>query len=357
MTTVASSIGTDGRDYSTITAWEADLSDAATYSSGDVAQGVCFADSIFNENVTISDAGSLASSIELTSASTQRHDGTAGSGVVLKPSSPSSYAIAVKENNTDITFIEINGNSSNKLGIHHDMSLSGGSVRNCLIHNFGLTSSTSSPVHISRNLSLVSYTNNFIFNNTSPANSNLIVHRTDSVASNFYNNTYYYNIQGLGAVGGSGGVGTIFTADTDSSSNFKNNIFSRIGTQVFSDLASTSAHIEYNGVESGLGSPATNETVEATYTDHFISTSTTDPDLHLKTGTAFIDTGLDIGTTPTDVNIDIDGGDRDSSAATWDLGADEFGLVPASSTSSEDASRRLNLAFFGVQELGSFSTV
>ena len=78
MPTVAKSIGSDSRDYSTITAWEADLSNAAVYTSGDTAQGVCFADSVFNENVTISDAGSLATYIELTSASSQRHDGTAG---------------------------------------------------------------------------------------------------------------------------------------------------------------------------------------------------------------------------------------------------------------------------------------
>jgi hypothetical protein len=358
MPTVAKSIGTDARDYSTITAWEADLSNAAVYTSGDTAQGVCFADSVFNENVTISDAGSLATYIELTSASSQRHDGTAGSGVVLKPSSAGSYAIVVEENNTDITFIEINGNSSNRLGIYHNVGLSGGSVRNCLIHNFGLTSATSNVTYTTRNRSLVNYMNNFIFNNTSPANSDLIVHKTESVASNFYNNTYYYNIQGLGTSGGSGATGKIFNADANAASNFKNNIFSRIGTQVFNDLAGTSATIAYNGVESGLGSPATNETVEAAYADHFIGTSTTDPDLHLKTGTGFIDTGVDLGTSPAGVNVDIDGRDRDEAASTWDLGADEFGLnPPASVTSSDNPSRRLNLAFFGVQGLGSFSTV
>ena len=41
MATVAKSIGTTGRDYSTITAWEADLSNGSVYSSGDTAQGVC----------------------------------------------------------------------------------------------------------------------------------------------------------------------------------------------------------------------------------------------------------------------------------------------------------------------------
>ena len=57
------------------------------------------------------------------------------------------------------------------------------------------------------------------------------------------------------------------------------------------------------------------------------------------------------------MNLDIDGGDRDAAGTAWDLGADQFNLAPTSATSSDDPSRRLNLAFFGVQGLGSFSTV
>ena len=355
MPTVSKSIGTEGRDYSTITAWEADLANASVYTSGDKAQGICFADSDFVENVTISDVSALPTSFELTCANTQRHDGTTGSGVVIKPSSTSSYVINVQESNTDIIFLEINGNSSARFGIYHKGSLSNLSVRNCLIHNFGLTSTTSNDVLVTRNLSSVNYLNNFVFNNTSPANSDLIVHRTDSVSSNFYNNTYYYNIQGNGTSGGSGAVGKIFTADANSSSNFKNNIFSRIGTQVFDDLAGTSAAIAYNGVESSLGSPATNETVEAAFADHFVGTSTSDPDLHLKSGTSFIDAGVDLGTSPTGVNIDIDNADRDSAGSTWDLGADEFNLTPSEASANGEKDRKFNLSFYGVPGLGSFS--
>ena len=76
MATVAKSIGTTGRDYSTITAWEADLSNGSVYSSGDTAQGVCYADSVFTENVTISDASAIPTNIQLTAADGQKHDGT-----------------------------------------------------------------------------------------------------------------------------------------------------------------------------------------------------------------------------------------------------------------------------------------
>ena len=50
---VTKTIGTSSRDYSTIAAWEADLSDASIYSNNDDAVGVCYNDSSFNETVTI----------------------------------------------------------------------------------------------------------------------------------------------------------------------------------------------------------------------------------------------------------------------------------------------------------------
>ena len=42
MATVTKSIGTVGRDYSTIAGWAADLDDASIYSSGDTAKGECY---------------------------------------------------------------------------------------------------------------------------------------------------------------------------------------------------------------------------------------------------------------------------------------------------------------------------
>ena len=53
MANVAKTIGTVGRDYSTIAAWESDLADTSIYASGDEAEGDCYADSDFSENVSI----------------------------------------------------------------------------------------------------------------------------------------------------------------------------------------------------------------------------------------------------------------------------------------------------------------
>ena len=47
MATVTKSIGTSSRDYSTISAWEADLNDGSIYSNGDTAVVEMYADSPF----------------------------------------------------------------------------------------------------------------------------------------------------------------------------------------------------------------------------------------------------------------------------------------------------------------------
>ncbi len=89
MATLTKTIGTTSRDYSTIQAWEDDLddgtnaaNDATAYSSGDDAIGECFNDSAFDESVLINGGGTVElSTIILTVASGEEHDGTAGTGV------------------------------------------------------------------------------------------------------------------------------------------------------------------------------------------------------------------------------------------------------------------------------------
>jgi hypothetical protein len=57
--TVTKRIGTTGRNYSTITSWEADLDNTGIYASGDTTVGECYNDSAFNENVTINSGGTV----------------------------------------------------------------------------------------------------------------------------------------------------------------------------------------------------------------------------------------------------------------------------------------------------------
>ena len=59
MATVTYSIGTSGRDYSTVTSWEADLDNGALYSSGDDAVGECYNDSAFSDGAVINGGGTI----------------------------------------------------------------------------------------------------------------------------------------------------------------------------------------------------------------------------------------------------------------------------------------------------------
>jgi len=61
MATVTKSIGVTSRDYSTITAWEADLDNVAYYSSSDDAVGEMYDDSDFDEQVTINGGSTVGS--------------------------------------------------------------------------------------------------------------------------------------------------------------------------------------------------------------------------------------------------------------------------------------------------------
>ena len=93
MATVTKTIGTSSRDYSTIVAWEADLSDDSIYADTNDAVGVMYADSTFTDaTVTINggisiggSSGADLDSVTLTVVAASRHDGTAESGALLKP--------------------------------------------------------------------------------------------------------------------------------------------------------------------------------------------------------------------------------------------------------------------------------
>ena len=84
MATITKSIGTSSRDYSTITAWEADLDNTGIYTSGDDAVGECYNDTAFDEDATINGGNTVGlNSVTLTVADGERHDGTEGTGARL----------------------------------------------------------------------------------------------------------------------------------------------------------------------------------------------------------------------------------------------------------------------------------
>ena len=349
MANVAKTIGTAvGRDYSTMSAWESDLSDTNIYASQDAAEGNCFDDSEFNENIAIHGVFDL-SKITLTADPSARHDGTAGSGAIIKPFEPTSYAVNVHVSNTVISWLDINGDDDGANGVKFSTGTTGVYLQNCLVHNFGSTSGASIEVYVIRNIGTANFTNNFIFNNTSGSSADLFVHHSPpDVPSYIYNNTYYYNNVGNNATNS----GYIFYGTLNNAGSIAKNIVILRYDNNYWDAVDASATLDYWGAVGSIVG-VSNVTVD-TYANSFISTSTSDPDLHLKEGCNFIDTAVDLGTTPTNVQIDIDGNDRDSTRVTWDLGAHEFGIVITGGKKIK-SNTRFHL-FHGVEGFDAFST-
>ncbi|MDP3911642.1 MAG: hypothetical protein Q8Q14_14750 [Gemmatimonadales bacterium] len=349
MGTVVQSIGTDGRTFSTITAWEAQLDDAGVFSAGDDAVGECYDDSPFDETVTINGGGTIGlASITLTVAEGERHDGTAGTGARIVRGSQTDILLDINEvAPTSIRWLDINmneqftGPGSNKIVIR--LNRAGGTpfpehaVDKCLVHN------TQDPgvvggghvigVESSSNFRRV--TNNlfwrFIANSGSVGTACVLQDRT-GLAQKDANNT----IHGLDTPNHSGGGSAGIRKSNATGAICQNNVVTGVLASGGGSAACFSGTLT-GGTESHNASSDATATGTGSLTgidpaDQFVSTVVGSEDLHLKAGADCIDAGTDLGTTPTGVNIDIDGRDRDAEGDTWDIGADEFVLpfVPPS---------------------------
>lgn len=323
--------GVFSRYYSTISTWEADLDDEELYASSDIAQGSMYDDSAFNEDVTIDggDTVSLASRV-LTVPSSQRHDGTAGTGARIVRTVDVGECIEVAIAPTTVEWLEINMSdnecirgafktdtssttTSTFLGcIAHSIvtTVTGGDtgthsrafwadgntdILNCIA--YGLTSGGSSGYcDFFKMNGSGTYTQSFYNCTGYNANNNSSSGNTNAFQIKNHANKTVKNCISMGVSGSSSG-----TADC------------------FSEPAS--AVMQYN-MSSDATAGGTGSLASKTTADQFVST-VAPVDLHLKDGSDAIGAGTDLGTTPTNVNFDIDGRDRDDEGDTWDIGADQ----------------------------------
>lgn len=367
MATITRSIGTDNRQYSTITAWEADLDNDTPYDAGDDAVGECYNDSAFDESVTINGGGTLGlNSITLSVASGERHDGTAGSGARIVQSSKTATTGTVtlaSAANTRIIYcnwLEIDDSSaptSNSYGVY--ISAPPGWVRGCLIHGQGPSDGgASSCVGVYR------------IHNTFPGTNfdailNCVIYGQNGGGPNgedsygAYTTTsrslYCYNVTVFGQKTNSDGDPAYGIAVPDVSGITLKNIISAGqsnagsgGAACFSDSSYTSTVVA-DLASSDATANGSGALTNLTIANQFVSTTAGSEDLHLKYGADCIDAGTDLGTTPTGVNIDIDGRDRDAEADTWDIGADE--TQAASATWFEDWAHRIKLTINAHNEI------
>ena len=359
MATVTKTIGTSSRDYSTISAWEADLSDAAIYSAGDDAVGEMYADSTFTGNtVTINggtsiggSAGQDLNSVKLTVASASRHDGTAESGALLKPTSGSGHnqgIIRVQRDDFTIEWLDISMDSLNSTNTNTAIKLESGvgncTIRNMLIHDKGGNPGSSGPVGIHSTQAAGTSDNWYFLNNIIYS---LIETSNDSASAinvrAFQGNLYIYNntIYLIRSNGGSkDAVGIRCANDADTTANIKNNIVAGLdgadknhGYKIDNGSATlnSATNLSDDSVDAAddaedFGRNANDSTalINKTLADiAFVSTTAGSEDLHITADSVCVDAGTDLGTAGGS-QIDINGRDRDSQGDTWDIGAHEL---------------------------------
>jgi hypothetical protein len=347
------------RAFSTITLFEAMIDDSspAYWGTSDDVVGECYADSAFTDSRVYFDNKQSLASVKLTVNSDDRHDGTAGSGVVIRPTAGSGHNNAIIDVNIDnfiMEWIEIDLGSLDAQNTNKAVVLRGTNddniIRNNLLHDKGGNPGGTGPflIHALTGTSgsgdTLSILNNIIYSIIETSNDNAAGILVDAWAGiiNVYNNTVY-NVQSAGST--KVAIGIRAGRISGSTANVKNNIVAGLvsaasngerayehgpangGSGTFNEAYNLSDDTSATAYDaSGTGSLIDKSLAEI----DFVSTVAGSEDLHLDTGSVCLEAGVDLGTT-NEVNIDIDGVDRDATGVTWDMGADQASVSDAGS--------------------------
>jgi len=336
--TVTKTIGTNSRDYSTITLWEADLDNTGIYSSGDDAVGEMYNDSVFDEVVFINGGVTVGlNSITLTVAEGERHDGSAGTGARIERSvaGDSIFNPAISNKDINIHWLELSNvftgalNSGSDIAIYYGQDEQG-TVSNLLIHDIPGSTNSSRPgraIYVNGSRADVEIYNNIIYGVGGAQNTTSGTDVAGGLGINVLSNGSGHYISN----------NTVFEVlqDDASSVNNGNGIVSYSTSKVYNNLSIDNEGSDYSGSSANFTTNGSSDTTgntglqSLTSGNLFASTVEGASDfLHLKAGSPAIDAGTDLGTTPTGVNIDIKGRDRDTQGDTWDIGAHEY-VAPA----------------------------
>lgn len=320
MATITKTIGTSGRDYSTVTLWEADLDDGGIYSASDDAVGEMYNDSTFSERWTIDGGATIGlNSITLTVAESERHDGTAGTGVRFIQSASWKCQVTTTVP-THLSWFEMDGNSTvnNNTMLSHTRD---GTINHLILHNH--TTSWNSTVLSASGHNLDTTLSNCIvydFVNSAPSGKSVVI-VNQGVASGAGNITgANLTIHGCYSTGDSPTVA--YTLSDNYATRTGQNILITDCDVCFGISSYSKATVNHNASSDATAS-GTGSLTNIVTADQYVSTVSGSEDLHLKLGSDCIGAGIDLGTTD-DVQFDIDGYDRDTNAVTWDIGADQF---------------------------------
>jgi hypothetical protein len=258
----------------------------------------------------------------------QRHNGTKGTGYVLKPntSSPGEFlsGIDIQEDYVRIEGIEIDGstitNGQSVSGIQTVNIAASSDIRidKCLIHDFTSTTGANYPfaVGIKIDEGSLLITNNIIYdmtNTSSDADAHAKGMRLDGEDHDVYNNTVY-NVTSSGSTGTIAGIHAVSGTVT--------------ATNNYAGGTSGGANAyDFTGTMTQSYNMSSDTTADGTTRDNkapgnqFVSTTAGSENLHLKSSADALHAGDDLSVTFTD---DIDGDSRPTGVGTWDIGADEY---------------------------------
>lgn len=318
MAVITTSIQDEGGDYSSITAWEADLDNAGVYSASDDAVGSIDDNFLFAENPVINGGGTIGlATIKLTVGSGVRHDGTEGSGARLEGD------IGVSVTDVTIEWLEIfsAGSSYYCIRAAHASVSNRTLVDKCILHGIDYSGSQSQIYALGDNSGAIEARNCIIYdivhNGTGTRHVSGIYGASASRQIHIYNCTIHDIVCNTTSGNAYGFSFTDSTAHIVKNCVVTDPSGSTSGTkQCYSLSAPSNAVMEYN-LASDTSASGTGSLDSKTSANQFVNTGAGTEDLHLKTGADAINAGTDLSGTFTD---DID---ADTRGAVWDMGADD----------------------------------
>lgn len=344
------------RAFTTIILFEVDVADATPlyWGTTDDVIGELHADSNFTDNTVTFDNKQSLASLTLSVNVDSRHDGTAESGALWKPTTQSGHSVGVCRVVMDgftLEWIDMSLASLDLLNTNKAVVTSAANnliIRNCLLHDKYGDPGGTGPFGIHEISTALSTDTQIIQNNIVY---NFEETNNDSaggiVANAFAGNLYIYNNTAYKIVGAGGnkhGIGYRFGNTASCNARIKNNIASACNgpnldiafwknnasstTTTANNLSDDTVNVLYDAEDMGQALNDTSAITGVTLAEiDFVSTTIGTEDLHLLSNTSVCwEAGVDLGSV-SGVNIDIDGIDRDSTGAVWDIGADQASSV------------------------------
>jgi hypothetical protein len=306
------------RAYSTIAAWSADT-------KGDLVsekrreEGICYDDAVFTENVVLS--GSTVDEEHyriLTVAQGARHQGLAGTGVVIRPTMAGN-GISVHEDYARIEWLEVTDWTTDSGGSYDGINIRAQNVlvQYVIVHDDGhgvVANSDAGGIQLERDQGSATVRNSVVYN---VARIGIGTHSASNTVLEIENSTTYGCVQADNSPDSYGCI----SARGDNSVVHATNVIALNAGGLLDFFVATGAGASFGSsdynLSSDASSPGDNSIDAAIPAEVLVSVEGGVEDCHLAAGSV----AQDSGTALTGFADDID---QQARAGLWDIGADEI---------------------------------